>query len=66
MNLHIDLPDHLAFIQQTIPNEDYQDHFLDTTTKEAVNIFENRIDDCSKTEWIPFYNLDLDPLRFAD
>ena len=36
-----------------------------TAIMKTINIFENRIDDCSKVEWIPFYNLHIDPLLFA-
>jgi hypothetical protein len=46
-------------------HQDYQDS-LAISTMETVNIFEKRIDDCSETEWIPFYDLDLEASRFAD
>ena len=35
--------------------------FVDT-----INLFDGRIDDCSKNKWIPFYDLHLDPWRFSD
>ena len=37
--------------------------FLNSTT---INLFDGRIDDCSKNKWIPFYDLHLDPWRFSD
>ena len=39
---------------------------LNRTTIGTINLFDGRIDDCSKTEWIPFFDLHIDPLLFAD
>ena len=47
-------------------NEKEKEYLKQNKTMEHFNIFDNRIDDCSKTEWIPFFDLHIDPLLFAD
>ena len=47
-------------------NDDQKDYLKPNTIIETFNLFDDRIDDCSKTKWIPYYDVHIDPLRFSD
>ena len=43
-----------------------ENYLAQTPSTLLVNIFDNRIDDCSRTEWIPFFDLHIDQMLFAE
>ena len=47
-------------------SENHEKISLNSTTVDTINLFDGRIDDCSKNKWIPFFDLHLDPWRFSD
>ena len=68
-NLLIDMADeseNTTFNRIFADNDVDKDYLKQNKTIEHVNIFDNRVDDCSATEWIPFFDLHIDPLLFAD
>ena len=63
MNLYKD-SDHGTIIWKTdiISNTEEENDSVEQT----MNIFDNRIDDCSKTKWIPYFDLKIESKLFAD